>query len=168
MATYRAHHGLEAVERELPNWAAADQAVVSRVRAILGASGALLGLPTAAAAFVNKAAGLQGTQVLPSLAVAIAVLVAILVSPLGRTLIRELPEVVGVAPQIGLAAVRRRRALVAVAGGVFILLAAALSWLAWTDRIGLTTLATYGWLIVGPVIAFALAWRGVRKSSPSH
>lgn len=46
------------------------------------------------------------------------------------------------------------------------LLAAALSWLTWTDRVDLATLATYGWLIVGPVIAFVLAWRGMRKNPP--
>jgi hypothetical protein len=96
VTTYRAHHNLEGAERELPNWTAADQAVASRVRAILGASAALLALSTAAAAFVNKAAGLQGTEVLLSVGVAIAILVAVLVSPLGRTLIRELPEVLGV------------------------------------------------------------------------
>jgi hypothetical protein len=163
--TYRSNYRIDTFERDLPAWAAASQNVLQHARSRLGAMGALLGLPAAAAVLVNKAADLHGAGVLVGVAAAVVVLIAVLASPFGRSMTRELPQVLGVSPRLGLQRKPRLTIILAAAGAV-VLLAALLAWLAATDRVDVTVLAAYAALILSPLVAVGLAWHRSRSSPP--
>jgi hypothetical protein len=169
--SYRTQHDLERLEASVPGWSEAGAHSMQRAGALVGALGALIGLAAAAATLVTRAGGLEGSQQLIGIPVAFAVLLVGALTPLGREVFTDLPQAFGSVPSLatrGAAGLSQRWRIVTLALVAGAALIAVLTWLVATERISAETVATYGSIVLVPVLSVAWAWWQLRKPPASR